>query len=347
MVSAALVSACSTFAGPAWQVNDVSMSVDEFYTEFQESQATSSSSTSTTVARVETADAGHVHDQRDPGAAPDPGSGREGRGGHRRRPRRRRGRPSRTRPSQSGAPANPTEEQIEIQAGIAALGRTLAEEGGRVGDRRHRRRGPRALRGQQGAAHHAGRDLRPLHPGARRRHRERHRRSPPRREYAAALAEAEAVVARLATEDFATVSADVSILEEQLPGGDFGCQALSAFPEEVQPLVESLAPGVISAPTRIAGGYLIARVDSRTADSEPPPFEQVEDQAREAVLSQLGQRLVGEWLLERSRNASVAVDPRFGTWDAETAQVVPPEGAATPTVPTVGPRPRSRRHSRA
>lgn len=332
VLATAIAGACSTFAGPAWQVNDISMSVDEFTTAFEESQGGATASTSTTSDRIPTADLatfmtneiqtellaqglaekGIVVTQVDRDNAE---------------------LAFQNQASQSGATATPTPEEIETQAGISALGRTLAQEGAASGivdiDA-----AARALYDEnkdslitpgQTCAHFilvpAGELLTATAP-------------PTEAEYAAALTEAETVVTRLATEDFAAVSAEVSAIEEQLPGGDFGCQAISEFPTEVVSIVEALEPNVLSAPTRIEGGYLIARVDSRTADSEAPTFEEVEDQAVEAVLSQLGQRLVGEWLLEASQKATVTVDPRFGTWDAENAQVVPPEGAATPTTPT-------------
>ena len=332
VLATAIAGACSTFAGPAWQVNDVSMSVDDFYTAFEASEAGAGAASTTTADRIPTADLATfmtneiqtellvqglaeknvvvTQEDRDNAELA-----------------------FQNQAAQTGAAANPTPEQIETQAGIAALGRTLATEGAASGivdidaaaRELYEQNKDSLITPGETCAHFilvpAG-DL--LNATA----------APTDAEYAAALAEAETVITRLATEDFAAVSADVSVIEDQLPGGDFGCQPISEFPTEVVSVVEALEPGVLSAPTKIEGGYLIARVDSRTADSEAPTFEEVEDQAVEAVLAQLGQRLVGEWLLERSRSASVTVDPRFGTWDAENAQVVPPDGAATPTVPT-------------
>ncbi len=327
-----VVGACSTFAGPAWQVNDVSMSVDDFYAAFASDQGASASSTTTTTDRIQTSalatfmtnqiqeelltqglvDKGVVvtQDDRDQAEAA-----------------------IQQQSSQSGQPAAPSADQIEIQANITALSRRLALDGAESG----------AIDIDQ-AARQLYEDNKDslITPGKTCAHfilvpagDLRNATAPPTdAEYEVARAEAEAVVARLATEDFATVSAEVSIIDEELPGGDFGCQPISAFPTEVVPLVEAATPGQLSAPTKIEGGYLITRVDSRTPDSEPPPYEDVEDQAVEAVLSQLGQRLIGNWLLDRAKDADVSVDPRFGTWDPANAQVVPPEGAATPTVPT-------------
>jgi parvulin-like peptidyl-prolyl isomerase len=329
--AATIASACSTVAGPAWRVGDVSVSVDQFFADYQASLS-ESASTSTTGPRIETtelasfmtneiqeqlltqglAEKGITVTQEDRDSAE---------------------LAYQNQAAQTGGPATPTPEQIEIQAGVAALGRALAEEGAESGivdidaaarDLYEQRKDSLVEPGQT-CAHFilipAG-DL-------------QNATTPPTdADYEAARVAAEEVVTRLATEDFAAVSKEVSAIEEQLPGGDFGCQPLSAFPSEVVPIIEDLESGVLSAPTRIEGGYLISRVDSRTEASEPPSFEEVEDQARAAVLSQLGQQLVGEWLLDRSRQAYVVVDARFGTWDPETAQVTPPEGAATPTVPT-------------
>ena len=331
-VAATIASACSTFAGPAWQVGDVSMSVDQFYADYQDSLGGASASTTTSAARIETAslatfmtnqiqeqllvqglaDKGIEVTQEDRDAAE---------------------LAYQNQAAQTGSTAQPTAEQIETQAGVAALGRVLAQEGAESG-----------IVDIDTAARQLFEDNKEslITPGETCAHFilvpagdiENATSAPSEADYEAARVEADAVFARLATEDFATVSKEVSAIEDQLPGGDFGCQAISAFPTEVVPIVEALEPGVLGAPTRIEGGYLISRVDSRTADSEPPAYEEFEDQAREAVLSQLGQELVGEWLLERSRTTFVLVDARFGTWDAESAQVVPPEGAATPTVPT-------------
>jgi len=334
VLATAIAGACSTFAGPAWQVNDVSMSVDDFTTAFEESQAGATAATPTTAGRIETAELATFMTNEIQTELLNQGLAEKNiTVTQEDRDNAELAFQNQAAQSQTATPATPTPEQIETQAGISALGRTLAREGADSGivdvdaaaRELYEQNKDSLITPGQTCAHFilvpAGDLLTATAP-------------PTEAEYAAALTEAETVVTRLATEDFAAVSAEVSAIEEQLPGGDFGCQAISEFPTEVVSIVEALEPNVLSAPTRIEGGYLIARVDSRTADSGAPTFEEVEDQAIEAVLSQLGQRLVGEWLLERSKLATVTIDPRFGTWDAENAQVVPPEGAATPTTPT-------------
>lgn len=329
-VVAVVSTACATFRPPAWQVGDVSVSVDDFYQEFLDSQSSGASSTTTAstiptselaafmtneiqkeILRQGVADKGvEVTDQ-------DLATARQS-----------------LEQSQTAASAEVTDEDVEIQASVAALSRRLARDAQDLGfldveaeaRELYEANKDQLVTPGETCAHFilvAAGDIESTTP-------------PTEAQYQQAEADAQAALARLATEDFEAVSRDVSAIEEQLPGGDFGCQTVDQFPTEVQPVIEDIEPGQLAGPTRITGGYLITRVDSRTPDSEPPSFEEVREDAIEAVLQQQGQSLLAEWLLSEARTAFVVVDPRFGAWNAETATVDPPAGAATPTVPTTG-----------
>ena len=161
-----------------------------------------------------------------------------------------------------------------------------------------------------------------------------------------------AVQDRLAAgEDFGAVSAEVStdptIAEAD---GELGAclpasQLTSAgLPQEVVDLVAPLAVGEVSEPYDLQNGS-VALFD--LSDRQPTPFEEVQA-AIEATLPDPGEAALAD-LVRRSIGAiDVHVDPRFGTWDAATASVLPPDGArlpeadaelvdgGTPTVPAAG-----------
>ena len=152
-------------------------------------------------------------------------------------------------------------------------------------------------------------------------------------EDAAALAAAEAIVARLAAgEEFADVATEASDDPGSAArGGDLGCNFPGSFVPEFEAALATLEPGERSDPVRTEFGYHIIRLDAAGV----PPFEKVADQIREQLESRQGdtRQQLTQLLAEAATGVEVIVNPRFGTWDAERVAVVPPPGPApAPTV---------------
>ncbi len=155
---------------------------------------------------------------------------------------------------------------------------------------------------------------------------------------AAALAEAEAALARLdAGEDFATVAGEVSDdTQSAVEGGDLGCspQAGQFVPEFEQALF-SQPVGEVGEPVRTDFGYHVILVRSRGV----LPLEEVTDDIRQILEDEQAsgaEGVLSAWITERSGAVPIEVDPRWGTWDPAQGIVVPPEGASTATVPGAG-----------
>jgi len=165
-----------------------------------------------------------------------------------------------------------------------------------------------------------------------------------------ATADAAPVQARLdAGEDLGAVSAEVSTNPEIAGAqGDLGCVLVSDmpqyFPEEIISVVSTLEPGVVSEGVELpddttAWFELTQRVNA--------PFENVQEQIV-ATLPDPAEAALADLVQEEIGGIDVDVDPRFGTWDAETGTITPPDGArgpetdvelidgGTPTVPAGG-----------
>jgi parvulin-like peptidyl-prolyl isomerase len=329
-VASVLVSACSTFAGPAWQVGDTSVSVEQFYTAFEESQGSPTASTSTSTERISTtALAGFMTEQIQDELIEqmlenlDLEVTQEDLDN------------AQLALQQQGATAQPSERDLELQATSVVLGTQLlkaALDEGRYDLEQLVREAFEADKESyetppQTCAHvilvRAGSATSTAEPTD--------------EQLATALTEAEATATRLATEDFEAVANDVmdpGDLEQQ-PGGDVGCLPTEQVNPELGTLLESLDVDEISVPTRFDPfGYIIVRVDSRTTEATPAVLEDVQDQVTQQVVQELTSQLVGEYVQEQVRNAFVVVDPRFGTWSPDEFAVLPPAGPATPTVPT-------------
>lgn len=147
-------------------------------------------------------------------------------------------------------------------------------------------------------------------------------------------AEANDVLADLeAGGDFAAIAGEVSIDPGSgAQGGDLGCGSAEQY---VAPFAEAVSTGEIGeylGPVQTDFGFHVILVESR----DTTPFDEVSEQIR-AQLEATGQQAQGaafsEWLETTISEADISVGSRYGSWDAETGRVVPPEppasGAAT------------------
>jgi foldase protein PrsA len=119
-------------------------------------------------------------------------------------------------------------------------------------------------------------------------------------------------------------------------GGSLGPMPESAFRAQLDPtFVEAalaLQPGEISGPVRTTFGWHVIYLISR----ELVPLDQVRDQ----IVAQAGGQAFSDWMHERLRSAEISVNPRYGTFDPETGEVLPVRstdpGASGPSGATAG-----------
>lgn len=110
-------------------------------------------------------------------------------------------------------------------------------------------------------------------------------------------------------------------------GGDLGCTAPTNF---VGPFADAVTEGAIGehlGPVQTDFGYHVILVRSRGTT----PFEELEADIRAQLESEAGAAqsgVFGTWLTETVTAADVTVHDRYGTWNAEVGQVIPPESPA-------------------
>lgn len=147
----------------------------------------------------------------------------------------------------------------------------------------------------------------------------------------------EEAAARLeAGEDFATVASEVSDdTGSGAQGGELGCGPPSQYVGEFAQATLEQPVGEVGEPVRTDFGFHLILVTERTA----PTFEELEPQLRQAATQPAAQERFAEVREAVVARFDVRVDPRYGSWDAESFQVVPPTGAQdAPTLeePVVG-----------
>jgi parvulin-like peptidyl-prolyl isomerase len=152
----------------------------------------------------------------------------------------------------------------------------------------------------------------------------------------AAQQQIDQIAARVrAGEDFVTVADSFSAeTAGAVSGGNLGCipRGGDQVPAALDDAAYTLAVGQVSEPIQTEIGVHLIVVRSRGV----LPFEEAADTIRQQLEENKGdvtQAAANEFL----RSATITVDPRFGTFDAEQAAVIPPEGPASPstTLPLV------------
>lgn len=142
-------------------------------------------------------------------------------------------------------------------------------------------------------------------------------------------AAAQAALDRIeAGEDFAAVSAEVSTDPTLADaGGEAGCAPPETVAQSLGPELLTAAAGDLLGPTETQGGWLVTLVTSL----DTPSFED----ARGDLSATAGQEAVQAAIQEAAERADVELNSRYGTWDGESATVVPPDdpGATTTTAP--------------
>jgi hypothetical protein len=149
--------------------------------------------------------------------------------------------------------------------------------------------------------------------------------SPTPEQEAATLAEAEAAYDRVrGGEDIVRVALDVSDDGSKDLGGDIGCVEVRDDP--ATPFEEAIASarvGEVGPPIPDPSGYYLIKVRSRGV----VPLEELRRDLVATLERQRAQQFPGDlapWLVDLAGEATIEVDPAWGTWDAENATVVPP-----------------------
>lgn len=123
-----------------------------------------------------------------------------------------------------------------------------------------------------------------------------------------------AAVARESSEDPGSAS----------QGGDLGCAPQGAYVEGFDEAVWSQPVGEVGPPVKSVYGYHLVLVRSRGV----PSFEDVRDQLARSV-EQNPTALIEAELVSAARDVEITVDGRFGSYEPESASIVPPAGPQT------------------
>lgn len=126
-------------------------------------------------------------------------------------------------------------------------------------------------------------------------------------------------------EDFATVAAETSADPQTAANGGFsGCaspeRAAEAFGGDYSTAAQGDTVGPIAQETGSGEIFLLVRITSTTG----PTMDQLRAELEQQVDAEVGNSSAEE-LLQLRLSADVQVDPRFGTWNAETGAVTPPQ----------------------
>ena len=133
--------------------------------------------------------------------------------------------------------------------------------------------------------------------------------------------------------DFATLAQENSTdTGSGAQGGDLGCQAPGTFVPEFEAAIDEAEVGQVTGPVQTQFGYHLILVNSKGVQ----PFDDVKAQIRQQLEQPADDPLNG-FLSEALADAEVEVNQRYGSWDAESMTVVPPEGPATPSTTVADP----------
>jgi hypothetical protein len=136
--------------------------------------------------------------------------------------------------------------------------------------------------------------------------------------------------------DFATLAKSSSDDSQTgANGGDLGCNPVGSYAQqqpEIDDAITNQALGKPGEPVKTNFGYAIVLVRSRGDLT----FDEAKTQLKAAVPT-LARTAFQDWFVAAAKAATVTVDPQYGSWDAETGTVVPPEGATTSTTASTDP----------
>lgn len=117
-------------------------------------------------------------------------------------------------------------------------------------------------------------------------------------------------------EAFAEVAREVSIDPATAEtGGEAGCASAAEVAQSFGPTAPESPVGVPLEPLQFTQGWVVATITGR----QVPPLEEVSESLRQELVQARRSELAAEV------RDDVEVDPRYGTWDAASGFVVPPQ----------------------
>ena len=154
--------------------------------------------------------------------------------------------------------------------------------------------------------------------------------------------EADAVVERLdAGEDFAEVAATTTIDPTGAAnGGDLGCVPASGFDPDFVAGARAVAPAGRTGPVESSFGWHVIELRSfgpATVEVHPEldaaGLQRLQEQALQ-VQGNIVANDLQQAALDRI-SSELELDPRFGAWDTERVEIVPPDGVTEPSLAPV------------
>lgn len=104
-------------------------------------------------------------------------------------------------------------------------------------------------------------------------------------------------------------------------GGSLGTQPRGTFVPEFEAAIDSAEIGQVVGPVQTEFGFHLIRVDA----FEEQTFDEVKDQLREQIAGSAGGEAFNELMMDVFANAEVEINPKYGSWDPTTGQVVSEE----------------------
>lgn len=101
-------------------------------------------------------------------------------------------------------------------------------------------------------------------------------------------------------------------------GGDLGWVSPGQFVLPVASAIEELGIGEVSSPVKTEFGIYVIRVTGKRVQS----FETVRDQVSEQLTDMAAAQVWVEWLQAAYKGAHIELNPRYGTFDPNTGQIV-------------------------
>lgn len=135
-------------------------------------------------------------------------------------------------------------------------------------------------------------------------------------------AEADKIARMVTPKNFGTLAQKYSIdTGSAANGGALGPMPASSLDATFVQAALALKPGQISAPVQTQFGWHIIELVSVTVT----PLDQVRDQ----LIAPLANKAFGDWIQARLAHAAITVNPKYGSLDRSTGQVVPIRSTAT------------------
>jgi parvulin-like peptidyl-prolyl isomerase len=136
-------------------------------------------------------------------------------------------------------------------------------------------------------------------------------------------------------EEFAEVAKDMSKDPGSAQqGGELGPIARGSTVEAFDKAAFDAEEGELVGPVETEFGFHVIEVTGQVASAE---FSDVEEDIRTQLESAAQGQAFSTYITEFVSGLEIEVDPRYGTWDAQSVSVVPPQPSEAPSAPALPP----------